>query len=147
MDSLVAAGHGPFAREETVRTALNYVTTLSPAIVLVSFFVAFIAHSIVSARKAPTPDESVHTGPGGRPLPTRMRSSAVVTPAARQFSPRVKLLFKWLSVGVMLTFMVDATANILHVLFKRHQQWWCGQSTVVGLCSALVVSKKMRTVD
>lgn len=133
MDSLAAAG--PFAQQRSIRTALDYLSTLSPILLLVSFAVTFILHSVVSAKnakKTTSNNAAVQTGPGGRPLPKRMRSAAVVpAPVAREFSPKVKLLFKWLSVGVMFTFVVDATVNILHALFQRRQQWWCGQSTVV----------------
>ncbi|KAL1958442.1 hypothetical protein VTO42DRAFT_4543 [Malbranchea cinnamomea] len=104
---------------------------LSPVLLIIIFAVSFVAHSIITARKI-TPNVTVRSGPGGRPLPKRMRSAAVVpTPVEREFSPKVKLLFKWLSVGVMFTFLVDAAVNISHTIFERRQQWWCGQSTVV----------------
>lgn len=131
MDSLAAAG--PFATQRSVRTVLDYLSTLSPILLLVSFGITFVAHSVISAKKTKPANAQVQTGPGGRPLPKRMRSTAVVpAPIAREFSPKVKLLFKWLSVGVMFTFVVDATVNILHALFHRREQWWCGQSTVVS---------------
>jgi hypothetical protein len=36
-----------------------------------------------------------------------------------------------LSVAVLLTFLVDATIYIIHVMVARSENWWRGQSFVV----------------
>jgi hypothetical protein len=60
-----------------------------------------------------------------------MRSAAILTHDTPDFSPNAKLMFKWLSVAILFTFVGDATINISHVLFGRRQHWWCGESVVV----------------
>ena len=111
-----------------------YTHYASPIILLVFFLVAFTAHSILTASKediiqaAPS-----QTGPGGKPLP---RTSSPTAKAAREkkqldFSPSRKLLFTWLSVGVVLTFLGNAATVIVHALLNRKDNWWCGQAVVV----------------
>ena len=111
-----------------------YTHYASPIILLVFFLVAFTAHSILTAPKEDVVQaESSQTGPGGKPLP---RTSSPTAKAAREkkaldFSPSRKLLFTWLSVGVVLTFLGNAATVIVHAVLDRKDNWWCGQAVVV----------------
>lgn len=135
MDSSIAvdgAGHASLHR--TTRDVLGYTQTLYPLLIVVVFAISFVANSVFSARKIATitSNSIVGTGPGGRPLPKRMRSAAVVTTdVISDFSPRTKAAFKWLSAGVLLTFVADAALNIIRVIIYRRDHWWSGQSAVV----------------
>ncbi|EEH36367.1 heavy metal tolerance protein [Paracoccidioides lutzii Pb01] len=119
-----------------MRKILDSTRTLSPAIIFVAFLISFLSHSIISARKIPALQTAVQTGPGGRPLPKRMRSKAVLSPSTPDFSPNAKSAFKWLSVGILLTLVADATVIILQVILFREMHWWCGQSTVIYVVSS-----------
>ncbi|KAF6226337.1 hypothetical protein HO133_009203 [Letharia lupina] len=111
-----------------------YTHYASPIILLVFFLVAFTAHSILTASKEDVVQpETGQTGPGGKPLP---RNSSPTAKAAREkkaldFSPSRKLLFTWLSAGVVLTFLGNAVTVIVHALLDRKDNWWCGQAVVI----------------
>ncbi|KAI2083838.1 ATP-binding cassette-type vacuolar membrane transporter Hmt1 [Ophidiomyces ophidiicola] len=133
MDSatIVNSGLQSHIDNATLRVVLQYMQTVSPIIIVLVFSIAFVANSIISARKVKC-NAAVTTGPGGRPLPTRMRSTAViVTDTVEDFSPNVKLVFKWLSVSILLTFVADAALNMSHVMLHRLEHWWAGQSVVI----------------
>ncbi|WEW58915.1 ATP-binding cassette-type vacuolar membrane transporter Hmt1 [Emydomyces testavorans] len=132
MDSTIAAsGLRPHVENETIRAVLRYMQTISPIIIVTVFAIAFVANSIISAQNIKG-NAAVTTGPGGRPLPKRMRSAAVVTTRlASDFSQNTKLAFKWLSVSVLLTLVADAALTMTHVIFHRQEHWWAGQSIVI----------------
>ena len=132
MDSVVSVGQErPLPWEESVKTLLGYLLTVAPLLLVVTFALGFVVHSITSARSTPS-NPVIGTGPGGRPLPRRTRSAAVVHHHLVQgFSPTVKTWFKWLCVSIIMVFTIDAAVNIAHAILYRHQQWWCGQATVV----------------
>ncbi len=112
-----------------------YTHYASPIILLVFFLLAFTAHSILTASKEEVvKSETGQTGPGGKPLP---RNGSPTAKAAQEkkaldFSPSRKLLFTWLSLGVVLTFLGNAVTVIVHALLNRKDNWWCGQAVVVG---------------
>ena len=56
-----------------------------------------------------------------------------MTKQTQKFSEGTKILFRWLTVGVLVTLVADAAINITHVIYARSYHWWCGQSVVVGL--------------
>ncbi|PGH09255.1 hypothetical protein GX51_00697 [Blastomyces parvus] len=131
MDFSGSAGSAPSFSHTEIRRLLDYTRSISPVIVVVVFLFAFISRSIISAKKTPPHPPAIRTGPGGRPLPTRMRSTAVFAPSVSDFSPNAKLTFKWLSVGVLLTFVADGAITMTHVIVDRQIHWWCGQSRVI----------------
>lgn len=135
MDSIDLAAEGgydlPFSHK-TTRNILKYTRAISPIALLVVFLVTFVTQSVISAKGTTNVQNGVRTGPGGRPLPRRTRSTAFVNQEPVDFSGNVKSGFKWLSVAVLITFVVDAASNIVHVLFNRREGWWCGQSVVVS---------------
>ena len=125
-----------------------YAHYASPIILLVFFLVAFTAHGILTAPKEDVVlAETGQTGPGGKPLP---RNSSPTAKAEREkrkavdFSPSRKLLFTWLSAGVLLTFLGNAVTVIVHALLDRKDNWWCGQAVVV--CDLILVLLHLRTL-
>ena len=114
---------------EAARELLDYLRSCYPAILLLLFVVAFVANTMVIARNA-NQEDAENVGPGGRALPRRARSSP--PKKTQTFSRTVKHCFNWLSVGVLLTFLADASIYIAHVVIARSEQWWRGQSVVVS---------------
>jgi hypothetical protein len=113
------------------RDALRWARIGSPIALLTVFLIAFIVSSIISARRL-TPNGKPASGPGGRPLPKRTRSAMVVARDRQEISPTFRSVFKWLSVGVLVTLVVDAVANITQALLFRSVHWWRGQPVVVS---------------
>jgi hypothetical protein len=108
---------------------LEYLRTCYPIFLLILFVAAFVANTTVTAKRA-NKHASESLGPGGRPLPQRSRA----VPAyhkPQEFSRNVKRTFNLLSVGILLTFIADATIYITHVMVARAENWWRGQSVVV----------------
>lgn len=136
MESVNVASVRPQVDNESLRSTLRYLQTYSPVVIVVVFVIAFIANSVISAKKVES-HVAITTGPGGRPLPKRMRSAAVISrQLAPDFSQNTKLAFKWLSVAVLLTFVADAALTMTHVILHRQQHWWPGQSVVVCCASS-----------
>ena len=110
-------------------THFNY-----PWILLLVFLAAFVTHSVLTAESPSETIESVVTGPGGKPLP---RSAKKLKEAKdkiklKDFSPGRKLIFVWLSAGVITTFAASATNIVVHALTRREDGWWCGEATAVS---------------
>ena len=115
---------------QKILTRLNYAYP----IILIFFFLGFIAiRSIVSAS---TTDRKSITqyGPGGKPLPPRHTSYTSSKNSRFIFTRNQILLFEWLVAAICFTFLCDAANVIIHTLYDRHEQWWCGQATVVSTC-------------
>lgn len=111
-----------------------YIHFASPIILLAFFLLAFTAHSIATASKdAVVRPSTEQTGPGGKPLPAKTKRENPTV----DFSPARKLLFIWLSVGTILTFVGSAVVVILHAVLARREHWWCGES--VAVCHILVM--------
>ncbi|KAK2757039.1 hypothetical protein FQN54_005008 [Arachnomyces sp. PD_36] len=142
MDSLITTTEGgfdsPFSHK-TTREILSYTRIISPIALLVIFLVAFVAQSVVAAKKNKHVKNGVKTGPGGRPLPRRTRSTAYVHREPVEFSRNTKLAFKCVSAAVILTFIVDAGVNMAHVIVNRDEHWWCGQAVVVYIIGSFFV--------
>lgn len=134
-------GSAPPVSNENAHVLLEYVRIGAPIFLLVVFIIAFIANSVVSAKRLNKNGNASGTGPGGRPLPKRSRSTMAVPKEPQVFSPATKLLFKWLSVGVLVTYVADAAINMAHTLFYRSEHWWCGQSLVVSNGSRKLIPK------
>ncbi len=132
---IMASSSRPWVSNSIAHAILTYVHYASPILLLIFFLVAFTAHSIVTAPK----DEIIQadpnqTGPGGKPLPRNTSPSAKREKEKQKdqdFSPGRKLLFDWLSVAVLLTFLGNAVIVIVHALLGRKHEWWCGQSVIV----------------
>ncbi|KAK9652975.1 ATP-binding cassette-type vacuolar membrane transporter Hmt1 [Aspergillus fumigatus] len=129
---MMASHHG-------TRELLAYLRIAAPIALLLVFVVAFVANSIRTARTVNQNRNAVCTGPGGRPLPKRSRSTMVVVKETQKFSQSAKLLFKWLSAGVLVTLVADAAINVAHVMVARSEHWWCGQAVVIYVVGSFFV--------
>ena len=111
-------------------THFNY-----PWVLLLIFLVAFVANSILTTEASSETIEPVVTGPGGKPLPRsakKLKEAQEKKKKLKDFSPGRKLLFVWLSAGVIVTFAANATNIVVHALTKRENGWWCGEATAVS---------------
>ncbi|KAM5432717.1 ATP-binding cassette-type vacuolar membrane transporter Hmt1 [Microsporum ferrugineum] len=112
-------------------------------ILFVVFAVSFVVNTVIANRKIEPSvqhQKGARTGPGGRPLPTRMRSTAVlIARKTPDFSPTTKLVFKWLAVGVLFSFIAEAAIDVAHIILHRKEHWWCGQSVVVHVVGTFFV--------
>lgn len=102
-----------------------------PVSLLLIFVVAFAAQGILSSAK---PARPTVTGPGGKPLPQNQPSKEQKERLKQSgFSQNQKLLFCWLSIGHISTFLANAANVIVHALAERENGgWWCGQAMVVS---------------
>ncbi|KAI4139290.1 MAG: hypothetical protein L6R39_006375, partial [Caloplaca ligustica] len=130
----------PTASTENAQNILTYLHFGSPILLLIFFLAAFTAHSIATA----SPDASVRarapqnqTGPGGKPLPASKKTAKKQD--VLDFSPARKLLFNWLSVGTIATFIGNATVVILHALVDREDHWWCGESVAIYVIASFFI--------
>jgi hypothetical protein len=103
-------------------------------VLFVVFLVAFVANSILSAERSSELKGPILLGPGGKPLP---RSAARKSKEERDkkkklkdFSPGRKLLFLYLSAGLLATFVANGVNIVVHALTKEN--WWCGKATAVS---------------
>ncbi|KAK2871746.1 hypothetical protein FQN49_002871 [Arthroderma sp. PD_2] len=139
IDGLGLAAH----RMQPIRRALEILHTFSPVILFVVFAVSFLTNSIIVNRRnepSAVAQKGARTGPGGRPLPTRMRSAAVlIARKTPDFSPSTKTAFKWLAVGVLFSFVADATIHVAHIVIRRSEHWWCGEAVVVYVIGTFFV--------
>lgn len=123
--------------EPASKRLLRVVHYAYPIILLAFFLAAFTIRSILVARKktiASPEQPSDQTGPGGKPLPKKVRRNEDKSLAvALDFSKSRKMLFIWLSVATAATFIAQAANVIVHALVDREEGWWCGKATVVRL--------------
>ena len=116
------------------RRLLDYLRYSYPAVTLLVFIVSFITTSFLAAQNTGKHGSAVQYGPGGRPLPKRLRSTVVKVRETRgKFSIRTRFIFAWLAAGVLGTFVVDAAIHIAHAMVAKPEKWWCGQAVVVSL--------------
>lgn len=119
------------SRHRTARVLLEYIHVTYPIFLLVVFIAVFITCSFLAAKNVRKNGNQVNTGPGGRPLPKRSRSTVSVVKPVHVYSDNTKAIFKWMSVAVILTNLADAAINVAHTILGRSEHWWCGQSAVV----------------
>jgi hypothetical protein len=119
-----------------VDTLLNITHFNYPWILLVIFLAAFVAHSVLTADPTSESIEPVVTGPGGKPLPRSTKKAKEAKERRKKlkdFSPGRKLVFIWLSAGVITTFVANAVNIVVHALTQRDDGgWWCGEGTAVS---------------
>ena len=115
--------------------ALVYLHYSYPLVLLFVYLTTFTVHSIKSS--APVEESprasSIHTGPGGKPLPPTKRLSKPRPTKNKIFSPGARLTFCWLTVGVVLTFLANSILICAHALVDRNENWWCGKSVAVSV--------------
>ncbi|KAL1652004.1 ATP-binding cassette-type vacuolar membrane transporter Hmt1 [Diplodia intermedia] len=137
----------PLVSNSTTRQLLLYLHYASPIVLLFFFLTTFTIRSVAASSSSNSNsndlDQTYHapTGPGGKPLPKRTptRTPPKKDPQAHDLPRARKLLFEWLSVLVALTFVANAINIIVHALYSRSEQWWCGQSVVIYIVGSFFV--------
>ena len=120
----------PWVSNKTAQAILVYIHYSSPIILLAFFLIAFTAHSIATASNDHVVRPAANRmGPGGKPLPQNTRGKPDAKPV--DFNRPRKLLFNWLSVGTIITFLGNSGVVILHAVIHRKDNWWCGESVAV----------------
>ena len=125
-------GSLPWVSNPVAQEILAYTQVAYPIVLLLFYLVVFTIHSIVTAArndndKKTTSQQPEQLGPGGKPLPKKNAKEPVI-PRAQEFSRPRRLLFEWLSLGVIATIAVV----IVHALVEREARWWCGQAPTVS---------------
>ncbi|CAK1363534.1 Heavy metal tolerance protein [Cercospora beticola] len=135
----------PWVSNPTAQAILDYLQIAYPITLLVLYLTTFTVRSIVTARSdsdtlpSQRPEQ---LGPGGKPLP-RKKNNAVkkesdISPDLDFARPR-KLLFEWLSVGVIFSLSANILVVIVHAISARDEGWWCGQAPTIYLVGSFMV--------
>ena len=127
-----------WARNKAAQDLLAYLHFAYPVILLVYFLTAFMGHSVWTAREESTSTAAAQKGPGGKLLPRDKKAKPSKKDPTVEFSPAIKSLFNWVSIGVVFTFLADAVVISVHVLLKRESNWWCGKDVAVSLPRAQI---------
>lgn len=125
--------HGHWVAEHKAQRLITTIQFAYPILLLVFFLFTFSLRSILLA-KNDGPDDATteqQLGPGGKPLPKK-KTVQDTTNDFLDFSRPRKLLFQWLALGAALTFVGNAITVIVHALYARSEDWWCGQAAVVS---------------
>lgn len=131
----MAEANQQWVSNPVAQRVLSYLQIAYPIILLILYLLAFTARSIVAAGKEePVVQESEQLGPGGKPLPPRKNNQPKKhSTHDLDFSRPRKLLFEWLSVGVILSLGANVAVIIVHALLERKEGWWCGEAPTVSL--------------
>ncbi|KAK4540073.1 hypothetical protein LTR36_009814 [Oleoguttula mirabilis] len=129
----------PWVSNPVAQRILTTLQIAYPIVLLCLSLLAFTVRSIYTARNetsnTPEPEQ---LGPGGKPLPQKNKKESAI-PHELDFSRPRKLLFQWLSVGVIATFAANITVVIVHSLWEREERWWCGQAPTIYLIGSFMV--------
>lgn len=109
------------------QTLLDYLLICYPIFLMLLFVVVCVIQVVVESKtkqKDPQNKDSQLSRQTRNPMAFRQ---------VQPFSRTVKQCFNWLSAGVLVTFLADATIYTAHVLMARSEYWWRGQSAVVRL--------------
>lgn len=122
----------PWVSNRTAQNILRVLHFAYPLIILFFFLTTFTVRSILTAGNDNTDENPAAepVGPGGKPLP---KKAPPKKKDVLDFSRSRKLLFEWLSLGVALTLLGNSITVIVHALYAREEQWWCGQAAVVSM--------------
>jgi hypothetical protein len=105
-------------------------------LLLLLFVVAFVTNGVLTAEPSADSKEPLLTGPGGKPLPRSAKKKKaeeeLIKRQLQDFSYARKLVFYYLSAGVIGTFIASGTNVIIHALTEREKGWWCGENAVVS---------------
>ena len=135
---MAGEGFAPRSKDATApsHVVLDVVHFHFPWMLLLIFVVVFVTNSIASAESSAEAVGPVVTGPGGKPLPRSTKKREEEQERLRRqrldFSPLRKLVFYYLSTGVIVTFIANAVNIVIHALTKRDTGWWCGEATAVS---------------
>lgn len=119
---------------ELIQNTLHITHFAYPLVLLVLFLALFIRSSIKDSTRTQTVSATNLKGPGGKPLPpsSRPSSNGPPKPVDDGFGRIRSLLFCWLSVGIIFTFLGNAANIIVHALVEREKGWWAGSASVVS---------------
>jgi hypothetical protein len=105
-------------------------------VLFVVFIAAYVTNIILAAEPSSEAKGPVLLGPGGKPLPRsvarKKKEERERRKKLKDFSRGRKLLFLYLSIGLLATFVVNAINIIIHALTKSENGWWCGEATAVS---------------
>ena len=129
-----SSGLGSNGTLSSTTPVLEIVHFNYPWVILVIFLASFLTNSILTAESSKPANVTTVTGPGGKPLPSSVRKSREERERLKkqEFSSNRQLVFIYLSVAVILTFLANAANIMLHALAERESGWWCGEATVVS---------------
>ena len=125
----------PWVSDPVAQGVQTTVHIVYPILLLCLYLTAFTARSIYTARNDNDTQPPPTIGPLGKPLPKKNQNSPPseqVIPQELDFSKPRKLLFEWMSVGVIFSLLGNVVVVIVHALYARKERWWCGQATTVG---------------
>lgn len=123
----------PWVSNPVAQDILTYLQVAYPIILICLYVITFTIRSITTARNDnDTSTEPEQLGPGGKPLPQKNVKEPAIHNALDFSRPR-KLLFEWLSVGVIGTLVANIIVVIVHALVDREERWWCGQAPTVSM--------------
>ncbi|TKX23397.1 ABC transporter-like protein 3 [Elsinoe australis] len=135
----------PWVSNRVAQNILSYLHAAYPLILLVFFITVFTVRSIAVSNGQGTADDeapptgSPQLGPGGKPLPKKSPVRRDSSQDVLDFSRPRKLLFEWLSLAAALTFIGNAITVVVHALYARSEEWWCGQATVIYLVGSFMI--------
>ena len=124
--------------QNQARDVLDYAQITSPILLFAIFVVAFLTNNILEARKAQKLAGDITPpvlGPGGRPLPMRMKSSSKIDACTKDglnFSDATSLFFTSLTTVLMITFLGNFVVILAQTILYSDYHWWCGQAPIVS---------------
>ena len=101
-------------------------------IILIVFFLGFVTVRGITSSSYAHQSSVTQYGPGGKPLPPRHKPNSSSKDSSLLLTRNQTFLFQWLAAAVCFTFLCDAANVVIHALYDRHEQWWCGQAMVVS---------------
>lgn len=123
----------PWVSDPVAQGVQTVVHIVHPILLLFLYLVAFTVRSITTASNDNDTKPAPQLGPLGKPLPAKNAGKREpVIPQELDFSKPRKLLFEWLSVGVLFSLLGNIVVVIVHALYAREERWWCGQATTVS---------------
>ena len=124
----------PWVSDPIAQGVQTYTQIAYPILILLLYLFTFVIRSVATARNGNEHEpQDQQLGPGGKPLPTKNpnNSKEPDVPHYLDFSKPRKLLFEWLSVGVIFSLAGNIVVVIIHALYARKEKWWCGQAPTV----------------
>ncbi|KAI7255385.1 hypothetical protein KC335_g13869, partial [Hortaea werneckii] len=130
----------PWVSNPVAQDILTYLQIAYPIVLICLYIITFTIRSITTARNDDHDNlEPEQLGPGGKPLPQKSKKKEPAIPNDFDFSRPRKLLFEWLSVGVLGSIGGNIAVVIVHAIVGREEHWWCGQSPTIYLVGSFMV--------
>lgn len=128
-----------------VQRLLSILQIAYPIVLLFVYLISFTVRSITTASNDnDTSKQAPQLGPGGKPLPKKNKTTKENgLPDFLDFSRPRKLLFEWLTIGIVFSLIGNIVVVIVHALYEREEGWWCGQAPTV--CQYVSAAQKDRS--